>query len=161
MAWNRQTRRKLSQYGIGEQRMREEFEIEFQKHRDHNYRLAWSSAFMAFYEYTGMKKNDLQHIAERTVEIANNALCAEEIIMDLKDKTGFDVAQPPSTYEYDEEPEKPDRVNVVRCQDCVWFEPETAEEGDTYGRCRNDYAPCQNQQVDMVWFCGSGEKKEQ
>ena len=50
-----------------------------------------------------------------------------------------------------------DRVKVVRCMDCRFWEPENAEEGDSYGRCRNDYAPCQNQQTDMNWFCADGE----
>lgn len=51
-----------------------------------------------------------------------------------------------------------DRVRVVRCSDCRFWEPENAEEGDSYGRCRNDYAPCQNQQTDMNWFCADGER---
>ena len=91
MSWNRAQRRKLSQYGIGEQRMCEEFEAEFNRQRAFNYRLAWGAAFSAFHEYTGMGKDDLQHIAERTVEIANAALWAEEIIQDLENMTGFDV----------------------------------------------------------------------
>lgn len=53
-----------------------------------------------------------------------------------------------------------DRVKVVRCRDCRFWEPENAEEGDSYGRCRNDYAPCQNQQTDMNWFCADGERGE-
>lgn len=53
-----------------------------------------------------------------------------------------------------------DRVKVVRCSDCRFWEPENAEEGDSYGRCRNDYAPCQNQQTDMNWFCADGERGE-
>lgn len=53
-----------------------------------------------------------------------------------------------------------DRVRVVRCSDCRFWEPENAEEGDSYGRCRNDYAPCQNQQTDMNWFCADGERSE-
>lgn len=52
-----------------------------------------------------------------------------------------------------------DRVKVVRCRDCRFWEPEKAEEGDSYGRCRNDYAPCQNQQTDMNWFCADGERE--
>lgn len=56
--------------------------------------------------------------------------------------------------------EDPDRVRVVRCSDCRFWEPENAEEGDSYGRCRNDYAPCQNQQTDMNWFCADGERGE-
>jgi len=53
-----------------------------------------------------------------------------------------------------------DRVRVVRCSDCRYWEPENAEEGDSYGRCRNDYAPCQNQQTDMNWYCADGEREE-
>lgn len=53
-----------------------------------------------------------------------------------------------------------DRVKVVRCRDCRFWEPENAEEGDSYGRCRNNYAPCQNQQTEMNWFCADGEREE-
>lgn len=51
----------------------------------------------------------------------------------------------------------PDRVKVVRCSDCRFWHPNNAEEGDCSGRCRNNYAPCQNQQTDMTWFCADGE----
>jgi hypothetical protein len=57
----------------------------------------------------------------------------------------------------------PDRVRVVRCSDCRFWEPPTdieADDGSTAGRCRNDYAPCQNQQTDMNWFCADGEREE-
>ena len=55
----------------------------------------------------------------------------------------------------------PDRVKVVRCADCRYWEHDNAEEGDTYGRCRNNYGPCQNQQTDMTWFCADGERVEE
>lgn len=57
----------------------------------------------------------------------------------------------------------PDRVRVVRCSDCRFWEPPTdieADDGSTMGHCRNDYAPCQNQQTDMNWFCADGEREE-
>ena len=60
--------------------------------------------------------------------------------------------------------EDPDRVRVVRCQDCRFWEPPTdieADDGCTDGHCRNDYGPCQNQQTEMNWFCADGEKKEE
>lgn len=53
-----------------------------------------------------------------------------------------------------------DRVRVVRCSDCRFWIANNAEEGDSYGRCRNDYAPCQNQQTDMNWYCADGEREE-
>ncbi len=56
-----------------------------------------------------------------------------------------------------------DRVRVVRCRDCRFWQPPTdieVDDGSTAGRCRNNYAPCQNQQTDMNWFCADGERKE-
>lgn len=51
-----------------------------------------------------------------------------------------------------------DAVKVTRCSDCIYWEPECVEEGDSSGHCRNNYAPCQNQQTDMNWFCAEGER---
>ena len=51
-----------------------------------------------------------------------------------------------------------DRPELVRCKDCVHFVPENAEEGDSSGHCRNRFAPCENQTVDMWWFCADGER---
>lgn len=50
---------------------------------------------------------------------------------------------------------------LIRCADCAYFAPYNSEDGDTYGRCRNDNCPCQNQEVDMTWFCASGERREE
>ena len=49
---------------------------------------------------------------------------------------------------------------VVRCGDCLHWEPECVEAGDSSGHCRNNYAPCQNQQTDMNWFCAEGERSD-
>lgn len=54
-----------------------------------------------------------------------------------------------------------DAVCVVRCADCRYWEPENTEEGDTYGRCRNHYGACENQQTEMNWFCADGEMVEE
>ena len=51
-----------------------------------------------------------------------------------------------------------DTIEVIRCAKCIYWEPECVEEGDSCGHCRNQYAPCENQQTDMDWFCGSGER---
>ena len=48
-----------------------------------------------------------------------------------------------------------DRVKVVRCRNCRFWEPENAEEGDAYGYCKNN---CQKS--DMNWFCADGERSE-
>jgi hypothetical protein len=57
----------------------------------------------------------------------------------------------------------PDRVKVVRCSDCRFWEPPTdieADDGCTAGHCRNDYGACANQQTDMNWFCADGERND-
>lgn len=52
----------------------------------------------------------------------------------------------------------PDRVRVVRCSDCRFWEPENAEEGDSYGYCQKPWGTCKSQQTDMNWFCADGER---
>jgi hypothetical protein len=54
----------------------------------------------------------------------------------------------------------PDRVCVVRCSDCRFWEPENAEEGDSYGYCQKPWGTCKSQQTDMNWFCADGERGE-
>lgn len=55
-----------------------------------------------------------------------------------------------------------DRVNVVRCSDCVeWEAPTKAEQadGETFGRCRCRFGNCYGQLTDMNWFCADGERE--
>ena len=57
-----------------------------------------------------------------------------------------------------------DGIHVVRCGHCQYWEPPSkaeAEDGSTIGHCRNDYAPCQNQQTDIDWFCASAEREKE
>lgn len=50
-----------------------------------------------------------------------------------------------------------DAVPVVRCMDCIYWQPNNAEEGDYSGYCRNR-AECENQLTDATFFCGSAER---
>lgn len=100
--WNRKQRREMSRYGIGQKVVEDTFKNELSKRQDYDYRFAWSSMISAMIELCGFNKNQLQRIAARTVEIRNNALCPEELIQDIKDKTGFDMYQRPDDYVYDE-----------------------------------------------------------
>jgi len=57
-----------------------------------------------------------------------------------------------------------DSTHVVCCGQCQYWEPpgkEEVEDGSTMGHCRNDYAPCQNQQTDVDWFCASAERADE
>ena len=51
-----------------------------------------------------------------------------------------------------------DRIKVIRCADCAWWEANNAEEGDTSGYCRKN-AECENALTDMTFFCGSAERR--
>lgn len=50
-----------------------------------------------------------------------------------------------------------DLIRVIRCMDCVYWEPCNAEEGDFSGHCRNN-AECQGALTDATFFCGSAER---
>lgn len=52
-----------------------------------------------------------------------------------------------------------DRVKVVRCADCRYWEPENAEEGDYSGHCRRSFGICYGQITDASWFCADGERE--
>lgn len=51
-----------------------------------------------------------------------------------------------------------DRVKVVRCADCVYWQPPTyaeQEDGSTVGHCT---ATLNGQQTDAYWFCADGAR---
>ena len=52
-----------------------------------------------------------------------------------------------------------DAVEVVRCKDCVWWEPHT--HGSLIGRCENPRNGLVNEYTDDTDFCSYGERKEQ
>ena len=52
-----------------------------------------------------------------------------------------------------------DRVKVVRCADCRYWEPENAEEGDYSGHCKRSFGIFYGQITDASWFCADGERE--
>jgi hypothetical protein len=58
-----------------------------------------------------------------------------------------------------ERQDDPDRVRVVRCSDCRYWEPENAEEGDYSGHCKRSFGICYGQVTDAIWFCADGERE--
>ena len=51
-----------------------------------------------------------------------------------------------------------DRIAVIRCADCMHWEPCNAEEGDFSGHCRKN-AECHGALTDATFFCGSAERQ--
>ena len=50
------------------------------------------------------------------------------------------------------------KVSVVRCQDCIYWQPPTyaeQEDGSTVGHCT---AALNGQQTDAYWFCADGTR---
>ena len=97
--WNRKKRREMSRYGIGQEMMQEEFEKYFEQKQEYDYKYAWASAFAAVHELFGADERTLKRLAILTLKYQYESLCAEELIQELKDRTGFDVNQAPSEYE--------------------------------------------------------------
>lgn len=95
---------------------------------------------------------------QEAIDIIKTAIAQVEWDYPMDYAAAFDMA-----IKAIEKAKDPDRVRVVRCSDCRYWEPPTdieADDGSTAGHCRNDYAPCQNQQTDMDWFCADGEREE-
>ena len=90
---------------------------------------------------------------QEAISIIKTAIAEIEWEYPMDYVVAFDVA-----IKVMEKAKDPDRVKVVRCRDCVHWMPNNAEEADASGRCGNDYAPCQNQQTDMTWFCTDGKR---
>lgn len=65
---------------------------------------AYASLFLALHEQYGFNKWQMMRIAERTIGIVRDALCPEEIVMELLEKSGFDVRIRTDEYDYSDEP---------------------------------------------------------
>lgn len=85
-----------------EQVVNEVFDENMEKARNHGMRMAWAASFLAIWEQSRCTKDEIQHLAIRTLELMNTALSAEELIQRLKDETGFDVNQAPKEYTWAE-----------------------------------------------------------
>lgn len=92
---------------------------------------------------------------QEAISIIKTAIAQVEWEYPMDYAAAFDVA-----IKALEKTKDPDRAKVVRCRDCVYWEPNNAEGGDASGRCRNSYRTCDGQQTDMTWFCADGERKE-
>lgn len=101
--WNRAKRRKLSQYGLGEQMMRETFEKEFIREREYAYQNAWVSMMLALIDrYPELGTPDILHsIGVDTLEYSNGIAPPDELADILQERTGFDIRERPEDSEHD------------------------------------------------------------
>ena len=51
-----------------------------------------------------------------------------------------------------------EKLEIIRCGNCAYWIPETVEEGDSCGRCRNLYSICNGSTTDDTWFCADAEE---
>lgn len=86
-----------------EKAVNDAFDDEVHRVREHASRFAWAAVMLAAHRILGAGKCQLQRIGKMTVDLMNDALCAEELCSQLKDETGFDIYQRPATYEYEDD----------------------------------------------------------
>ena len=101
--WNRAKRRKLSQYGLGEQMMQEEFEKQFVRVREYDYQNAWVSMMLALIDrYPALGAPDILHsIGVDTLEYSGGIAPPDELADILQERTGFDIRERPEDSEHD------------------------------------------------------------
>ena len=96
--WNRETRCKMSRYGIGQKTVEQVFEAEYDKVRSYAYYNAWVSMLLALvkrHPHLGNAR-ELHSLAVDTLEICNGAAPPSELAARLLEETGFDIYERPS-----------------------------------------------------------------
>ena len=91
---NRQQRRQLSRYGLGQQVMNEAATKVFNQAKTMAYRLAFGGMMKALNEHYEFNGEKLEELAVYTVQNIMNALTPTDLRDELLDKTGFDVDKP-------------------------------------------------------------------
>lgn len=96
--WNRETRRKMSRYGIGQETVEQVFETEYGRVRAYAYYNAWVSMLLALVKRHPRLRNarELHSLAVDTLEICNGAAPPSELAARLLEETGFDIYEKPS-----------------------------------------------------------------
>lgn len=92
--WNRQTRRQMGRYGIGQKLIADELEKETKKVKEYTYREAFSAMMLALNKGFGFGHDRLHRLAVMTVNNINKSLCPEDMIVELKKRTNFDINEP-------------------------------------------------------------------
>lgn len=91
---NRQQRRQLSRYGLGQQAMNEAATKLMNNTKTMAYRLAFGGMMKALNEHWGFGKDELDQLAIYTVRNINGAVTPTDLRDELLGLTGFDVDQP-------------------------------------------------------------------
>lgn len=96
--WNRDTRRKMGRYGIGQKIIAQAVDNSLDKVREEVRRDSYNNAFaallLALHQLHGFGHKRIHAVAVQTIRNLNNTLCATELIEMLKQATGFDVEEP-------------------------------------------------------------------
>lgn len=92
--WNRAKRRKMSQYGLGQQEMERAFTEMNQRTTERVSRECFSGMMLALVEEFEFPPDQLHKLAVETMRRVNGFDCASIMVDTLKDKYGFDVDEP-------------------------------------------------------------------
>ena len=92
--WNRKTRRKMSNLGIGQKIVEEQLQKTYQEARQYAIREAWSAMMLALHQDNGFDLEALHRLAVSTINNINRHLGPTDMAEELKKLTGFDVDEP-------------------------------------------------------------------
>lgn len=98
--WNRAKRRKMSQYGLGQQEMERAFAEMNEKTTERVSRECFSGMMLALVEEFEFPPDQLHRLAVETMRRVNGFDCASIMVDTLKDKYGFDVDEPLTADEF-------------------------------------------------------------
>lgn len=92
--WNRNTRRQMSRYGIGQKVLNEQYDVVRSTTRIDAYTNAFAAMLLAVHRIHGFGYKRIRAIAVQTIRNINGSMCASELVEQLKAATGFDVNEP-------------------------------------------------------------------
>lgn len=102
---------------------------------------------------------DADALAEKIVRLYDFALMATASPAYLFQRVMRALKEAPTIEALEKRPDDSDRINVVRCSECQYWNPPTyaeQEDGSTVGHCT---AALNGQQTDAYWFCADGTRR--
>ena len=99
--WNRQQRRKMGKYGIGQEALNKAIDDAYARGEENASRSAFAGMILALYQEFDFPADKIHDLAVETMKRINGAYCATELVERVLELTGFDVDKPLEEFEAD------------------------------------------------------------
>lgn len=99
--WNRQTRRKMGKYGIGQEALNKGIDEAYKRGEENASRTAFAGMILALVQEFDFPVDRIHDLAVETMKRINGAYCATELVEKVRELTGFDVDQPLDEFQAD------------------------------------------------------------